>query len=190
MPSPSSSSHSKQAGTSPSKEASTSSALPRSASSQSHKPLQRHPSRSQTIDEHGSHIPKDDKVKDELKTMEEAKEMREFLEKYGGEKLREMFWDMVKGEHPDAVMLRFLRARKWDIDRAIAVIGSTAAFRADNNVKDIIKGGELEFAKTRGALNIMKNGISYIYGASPAGEPVYFIEVGSHFSHNQTQEEL
>lgn len=164
--------------------------MPRSASSQSHKPLQRHPSRSQTIDEHGSHIPKDDKVKDELKTMEEAKEMREFLEKYGGEKLREMFWDMVKGEHPDAVMLRFLRARKWDIDRAIAVIGSTAAFRADNNVKEINKGGELAFIKTRGAMNILKNGISYVYGATPAGEPIYLIEVGSHFSHNQTQEEL
>lgn len=116
--------------------------------------------------------------------------MREFLEKYGGERLREIFWDMVKGEHPDAVMLRFLRARKWDIDRAIAVIGSTAAFRAENNVTEIVRGGELTFTRTRGAMKIMTNGISYIYGATAIGEPIYFIEVGNHFSHNQTQEEL
>lgn len=57
--------------------------------------LQRMPS-GRTIDERGSHIPKDDRVKDELKTIEEAKEMRMFLEKYGGAKLREVFWDMVK----------------------------------------------------------------------------------------------
>lgn len=57
--------------------------------------LQRMPS-GRTIDERGSHIPKDDRVKDELKTIEEAKEMRMFLEKYGGAKLREIFWDMVK----------------------------------------------------------------------------------------------
>ncbi|UZJ56071.1 hypothetical protein CBS101457_005391 [Exobasidium rhododendri] len=154
------------------------------------KPLQRHPSRGRQIDDRSGNIPKDDKVKDELKTMEEAKEMREFLEKYGGERLREVFWDIVKGEHPDAIMLRFLRARKWDIDRAIAVIGSTAAFRVENDVKGIVKGGELELSKTRGGKKIFTNGISYVYGASSIGEPVYFIEVGKHFSHNQTQEEL
>lgn len=154
------------------------------------KPLQRQPSNIRAIDERGNHIPRDDRVKDELKTLEEAKEMREFLERYGGARLREIFWDMVKGEHPDAVMLRFLRARKWNVDRAIAVIGSTAAFRADNDVANILKGGELGLTSTKGGMNILTNGVSYIYGATHAGEPVEFIEVGRHFSHNQTQDEL
>lgn len=44
----------------------------------------------------GKAIPKDDGVKDELKTLEEAKEMRSFLDKYGGERLRQVFWEMVK----------------------------------------------------------------------------------------------
>lgn len=154
------------------------------------KPLQRQSSNVRQIDERGSHIPKDDRVKDELKTLEEAKEMREFLERYGGEKLRQIFWEMVKGEHPDAVMLRFLRARKWNVDRAIAVIGSTAAFRADNDVAAILRGGELAITSTRGGQNMLSNGISYIYGATSTGEPVHFIEVGNHFSHNQTQQEL
>lgn len=154
------------------------------------KPLQRQSSSVRQIDERGSHIPKDDRVKDELKTLEEAKEMREFLERYGGERLRQIFWEMVKGEHPDAIMLRFLRARKWNVDRAIAVIGSTAAFRADNDVAAILRGGELALTSTRGGTNMLANGISYIYGATSIGEPVYIIEVGNHFSHNQTQQEL
>ncbi|CEH11734.1 Phosphatidylinositol transfer protein PDR16 and related proteins [Ceraceosorus bombacis] len=138
----------------------------------------------------GSKIPRDDGVKDELKTLEEAKEMRTFLDRYGGERLRTVFWEMVKGEHPDALMLRFLRARKWDVDRAIAVIGATAAFRIENDVEALVRGGELELCKTKGGRNIFQNGISYVYGASYTGEPVYFIEVGSHFSHAQTQSEL
>lgn len=116
--------------------------------------------------------------------------MRDFLEKYGGQRLREIFWDMVKGEHPDAVMLRFLRARKWNVDRAIAVIGSTAAFRAENQVSEVLRGGELALSRTQGGRKLLSNGVSYVYGASPTGEPIQFIEVGKHFSHNQTQEEL
>jgi hypothetical protein len=44
----------------------------------------------------GRHIPRDDGVKDELKTLEEAKEMRVFLARYGGERLRSVFWEMTK----------------------------------------------------------------------------------------------
>ena len=78
------------------------------------------------------YFPRDDAAKDNLRLIEEAKEMRIFLDRYGGEKLRECFWrGMVKGEHPDAVMLRFLRSRKWDVERALNVIGSTARFRVE-----------------------------------------------------------
>jgi CRAL/TRIO, N-terminal domain len=80
----------------------------------------------------GKHIPRDDRAKDNLRLIEEAKEMRIFLDRYGGERLREVFWrGLVKGEHPDGVMLRFLRSRKWDVDRALNVIGSTARFRVE-----------------------------------------------------------
>ncbi|KDN47158.1 hypothetical protein K437DRAFT_255949 [Tilletiaria anomala UBC 951] len=139
----------------------------------------------------GAHIPRDDAAKDTLRMIEEAKEMRIFLDRYGGAKLREVFWrGLVKGEHPDAVMLRFLRSRKWDVERALNVIGSTARFRVENDVDTLLKHGELGMIKTRGGYNILYNGISYVYGATAAGEPVYVIEVGSHYSSNQTQLEL
>ncbi|CAO1631730.1 unnamed protein product [Parajaminaea phylloscopi] len=138
----------------------------------------------------GSHIPKDDAIKAQVQELQESKEMRIFIARYGGERLRQVFWQMVKGEHPDAIMLRLLRARKWNVDRAIAVLGSTASWRVENNVEEIISGGELELTRTRGGMNILRNGISYIYGASATGEPVYVIEVGRHFSASQTQDEL
>lgn len=125
-----------------------------------------------------------------MQGQQEAKEMRNFLAKYGGDRLRKVFWQMVKGEHPDAIMLRLLRARKWNIDRAVAVLGSTAAWRVENNVEEINRGGELVLTSTRGGFNVLNNGVSYMYGATPNGEPVYIIEVGNHFSSSQTQDEL
>lgn len=137
-----------------------------------------------------SQIPKDDAVSAQVQALHESKEMRIFLARYGGQRLRKVFWQMVKGEHPDAVMLRLLRARKWKVDRAIAVLGSTASWRVENRAEEIICGGELELTKTRGGMNILRNGISYICGATSTGEPVYLIEVGRHFSASQTQDEL
>ncbi|PWY99994.1 hypothetical protein BCV70DRAFT_161283 [Testicularia cyperi] len=137
-----------------------------------------------------SSVPKDDKLKEHLRHMEESKEMQAFLMEHGGAALRREFWAIVKGEHPDAYMLRCLRARKWDVERALAVIGSTCAFRVQYGVSKIMKEAELGLTKTRGGFNIMANGLSYIYGATAMGEPVYFIEVGSHYSSNQTAEEL
>lgn len=135
-------------------------------------------------------IPKDDRLKEHLRHLEESKEMQSFLLKHGGAALRREFWVIVKGEHPDAYMLRCLRARKWDVDRALAIIGSTCAFRVQYDISGIMKSAELGLTSTRGGFNIMHNGISYVYGATSAGEPVYFIEVGSHYSSNQTAEEL
>lgn len=58
------------------------------------------------------------------------------------------------------------------------------------DIEGIVRGGEVELAKTRGGRNILANGISYAYGASYQGEPVHYIDVARHFSHNQTQGEL
>ncbi|SPO40873.1 related to CSR1 - phosphatidylinositol transfer protein [Pseudozyma flocculosa] len=134
--------------------------------------------------------PQDDKLKDHLRSIEESKDLHAFVATHGGAALKREFWAMVKGEHPDAVMLRFLRARKWNVDRALAVIGSACAFRVQHNVTQLMKNGELGLVRTRGGMNIFRNGISYILGATPNGEPIYTIEVGSHYSSNQTAEEL
>lgn len=60
----------------------------------------------------GKDIPKGDAAKEEAKKAEELKEMNQFLEKYGGPYFRRGVWEFAKHDHPDASILRFLRARK------------------------------------------------------------------------------
>lgn len=60
--------------------------------------------------------PKGDAAKEEAKKQEEMKDMNAFLDKYGGPYLKRAAWEFVKHDHPDASMLRFLRARKVSSD--------------------------------------------------------------------------
>jgi len=85
----------------------------------------------------GKDIPKDDKAKEEAKKLEEMKEMNQFLDTYGGPYLRRALWEFVKHDNPDSGMLRFLRARKWDVDRALAIwqqLSSSASRRTSREL--------------------------------------------------------
>lgn len=59
-----------------------------------------------------------------------------------GTQLRATFWNMVATDNPDAVVLRFLRARKWDIDAAYSMITNTLRWRLHMRVDDIVALGE------------------------------------------------
>lgn len=45
--------------------------------------------------------------------------------------LREAFWGMVKCDNPDGLLLRFLRARKWDVDKALVMMVATMNWRSN-----------------------------------------------------------
>ncbi|PWN52006.1 hypothetical protein IE53DRAFT_385620 [Violaceomyces palustris] len=139
----------------------------------------------------GKDIPKDDKAKEEAKRMEEMKEMNEFINKYGGPILKETTWEFTKMDHPDTSLLRFLRARKWDIDRALAMMAAACKFRLEKDVPGIIFKGEEGLKDVPGFLNQFRRGISYIKGNSAKGEyPIYFIHVARHFTSAQKHEVL
>lgn len=84
-----------------------------------------------------SGIPKGDEAKEEAKKKEEEKAMNDLLQEYGKDALRNSFWRFVKFDDPDTIMLRFLRARKWDVGRAIAMMAGCLKcelFQPFNNV--------------------------------------------------------
>ena len=59
-----------------------------------------------------------------------AKEFNAALSSQTSEELREAFWEMVKCDNPDALLLRFLRARKWNVENALVMMVSTMQWRA------------------------------------------------------------
>ncbi len=139
----------------------------------------------------GKDIPKDDKAKEEAKKAEEMKEMNEFIDTYGGPILRDTLWEFTKMDHPDTSVLRFLRARKWDIDRALAMLAAACKFRLEKDVSGIIYKGEEGLKDVPGFMNQMRRGISYIMGSTDKMEnPIYFIHVARHFTSAQKHEVL
>lgn len=59
-----------------------------------------------------------------------------------GADLRATFWSMVATDNPDAVCLRFLRARKWDLDLAYNMLANTLRWRVTMRIDDIVALGE------------------------------------------------
>ncbi|KAH7394084.1 hypothetical protein DE146DRAFT_698282 [Phaeosphaeria sp. MPI-PUGE-AT-0046c] len=120
------------------------------------------------------------------------------------EELRRAFWSMVKHDHPDALLLRFLRARKWDVEKALIMMISTMHWRLDEmHVDDeIVKNGELkamEDIKATDAkvkknsedfLTQLRMGKSYLHGLDNEGRPMCFVRARLHRAGEQTEESL
>src|SRR5579862_4188917 len=64
----------------------------------------------------------------------QTKEFKEILASSSPQEIRDTFWRMVKADHPDALFLRFLRARKWDVDKAIVMLVATLKWRTDPDI--------------------------------------------------------
>lgn len=120
------------------------------------------------------------------------------------EELRRAFWSMVKHDHPDALLLRFLRARKWDVEKALVMMISTMHWRLDEMHvdDDIVKNGELgalDDAKSADAKNKknsedfltqLRMGKSYLHGLDNEGRPMCFVRARLHRAGEQTEQSL
>ncbi|SPO05079.1 related to phosphatidylinositol transfer protein [Cephalotrichum gorgonifer] len=118
--------------------------------------------------------------------------------------IRETMWAMVKHDNPDALLLRFLRARKWDVERALVMLIATMNWRAvDMHVDDdIMRKGEGDAAaaekgqdgaaKTLGHdfLAQMRMGKAFLHGLDKAGRPICFVRVRLHHQGDHSEEAL
>jgi hypothetical protein len=129
----------------------------------------------------------------------QTKEFYDALAKHSQEDLRVAFWTMAKHDHPDALLLRYLRARKWDVKKALAMLIATIHWRLEtvHLDDDVMKNGDigpLDHPFTSAAKkdeddfkNVLKLGESFCYGRDREGRPVCYIRVKLHrigqFSH-------
>lgn len=132
----------------------------------------------------------------------QTKEFQQTLKEVSSEELRSAFWSMVKSDHPDALLLRFLRARKWDVQRALVMLIATMRWRSkDIHVDDDImrsgeggaladsKSGNDSFAKKEGEdfLAQLRKGKSFLHGVDKEGRPLCFVRVRLHRQGEQSE---
>ncbi|GFP55129.1 CRAL-TRIO domain-containing protein C3H8.02 [Trichoderma asperellum] len=132
------------------------------------------------------------------------KHFQEVLANHSPEVIRETYWTMVKHDHPDALALRFLRARKWDVEKALVMLVSTMSWRhTEMKVDaDIMKNGEegavLDAQNGKGDakkvgedfLAQLRMGKSFLHGVDKQGRPICVVRVRLHRQGEQCEESL
>ena len=134
----------------------------------------------------------------------QTKEFHTVLENQSPEAIRTAFWSMVKHDDPDGLLLRFLRARKWNVQNALIMLISTMHWRmqgmhVDDDIVRRGEGGALEDSasandstKKEGQdfLMQMRLGKSFLHGTDREGRPVTFVRVKLHKQGEQTEASL
>lgn len=119
----------------------------------------------------------------------QSAEFKEALATQTPQQLRDQFWAMVKADHPDGLLLRFLRARKWDVQKALIMMVATMHWRGNvMDVEKIVREGELgaiENGDDEFMLQVRK-GKSLIHGTDLDGRPVCIVRSRLHRPAEQT----
>ncbi|KAH3661788.1 hypothetical protein OGAPHI_005966 [Ogataea philodendri] len=106
---------------------------------------------------------------------------------------RGAFWEFLRHDTPDNLILRFVRARKWDVDKSLAMIAHTMTWRSKEfGVEKLLREGELGLLEDgrKGVIKQFETGKCYIRGFDKTGRPIVFIRPRFHFPSEQTEEEV
>ena len=134
----------------------------------------------------------------------QTKEFHDVLANQSPEDLRKAFWSMVKHDHPDGLLLRFLRARKWDVQKALIMMIATMHWRLQEMHvdDDIIVRGEGGAAQDSASSNAdikkegndflaqMRLGKSFLHGTDKEGRPMCFVRARLHKQGEQSERSL
>ncbi|KAH0609561.1 uncharacterized protein H6S33_013047 [Morchella sextelata] len=123
----------------------------------------------------------------------QTKEFKAALASQTPAELREAFWSMVKHDNPDGLLLRFLRARKWDVDKALVMMVATMNWRSkEMNVQEVVSKGEEAYAASpdQGFIKQLRMGKSFLHGMDKEGRPICFVRVRLHKQADQSEEAL
>lgn len=131
--------------------------------------------------------------RESIEAMYNPNMIHEALKGLKPEEIRSNLWEMLRTDYPDNLILRFLRARKWDTDKTLSMLANSLHWRLkESHPDEIIKRGELG-AYQDGKAGLVKNielRKAVIHGYDKAGHPLVYIRPRKHFSSDQTEQEL
>ena len=132
------------------------------------------------------------------------KQYQDTLATMSPDQLHEAVWTMIKHDHPDLVCLRFLRARKWDVQKSIIMLVSAMNWRANQMHVDsdiMLKGEEGAILDCDSAdvntqkvasdfIRQLRQGKTVLHGVDKHGSPVCYTRVKLHRLGEQSEEAL
>ncbi|RKP07092.1 CRAL-TRIO domain-containing protein, partial [Thamnocephalis sphaerospora] len=101
------------------------------------------------------------------------------------EELRVGFWGLIMHDHPDSLLLRFLRARKWVVVKALEGAVLTLQWRVRENLAEIVREGEAKLN-----LRTLQIGQAYMHGVDKQQRPVCYIAARHHNKDLQPFEDI
>ncbi|KAJ2963027.1 hypothetical protein NQZ79_g2013 [Umbelopsis isabellina] len=123
--------------------------------------------------------------------------VEEAIKLVSGAHLKDACWSAIGVDNPDSLLLRFLRARKWDVDAAFTMLSSALRWRLEERVDEIVRLGEaglrdelerLDAGSSKKWLDQFNSGKSFLGGPDQGGRPVCYINVKLHNKDAQSLE--
>ncbi|KAF9193301.1 hypothetical protein BGZ50_007561 [Haplosporangium sp. Z 11] len=107
------------------------------------------------------------------------------------EKLRPVLWDNVMGDHPDSLMLRFIRARKWNVVNALNMMFKAFKWRLDEDIPAVKYSTDAELnALYPKFFEQLEGGKFYIHGTDNDGRIIAYLNVRLHKPNDQPAKTL
>lgn len=89
--------------------------------------------------------------------------------------MKDEFSFLMASEDPDSVALRFLRARKWNVQKAVKMTTACLQWRVEWNVRALLENGEQGIDE-----EVFKSGKAFLYGVDKEDRPLSIVRVRFH----------
>lgn len=137
--------------------------------------------------------------------VELRKKFVQMLAVYDAESVRAMVIEAVKGDHPDTLVLRFLRARKWEVDAALVMMIFAMDWRYHEAKvdSDVMRHGDYQAAEdektstdantktvAKDFMRQIRMGKGYLHGVDRQNRPISCVRVKMHKPFDQKVESL
>ncbi|KAG0063367.1 hypothetical protein BGZ89_009915 [Linnemannia elongata] len=111
--------------------------------------------------------------------------------RFTGKQLHRIFWKITMMDHPDLVVLKYIRARKWVIDDALKMVLNALKWRVVEQLDELVELSDAELdAKYPKFIEQLKSGKGYLRGADPLGRPMSIINTRLHHKSDQPPETI
>ncbi|KAF9917755.1 hypothetical protein FBU30_000546 [Linnemannia zychae] len=111
--------------------------------------------------------------------------------RFTGADLYKTFWKLTMMDHPDLIVLKFIRARKWVLDDAIKMFINALKWRIIERIDELIELSDVELdAKYPKFIQQMKMAKGYLRGADPLGRPMSVVNTRFHHKSDQPAETI